>query len=236
MKTTGEKIERYGHLSKIETLRSVTVQKLPGTLVLEAPEPFPGSSSYYSEIPQVLAPLYVYFILDGFSDLELASRATQKVRTLFPWEFDAAFSSIDLNGETYNAIRVRHLNDFDHIPKLQESYQKVGVNFKKSTRTINGKGVITLKKLFHLTKFNDGLFLDRDQVDHGYFSVPWQLPHQEFRALVKRVKYNWDTMKIDVAQGWVYSEDRIENLVRIYNPEINLTVLNEIKKQFEIRL
>lgn len=235
MNTTGKKIERYGHLTKIETLRSVSFQKLSGTMVLEAPEPFPGSTTYYSETPQLATPLYIYFVLDGFADLEMVSRATQKVRTIFPWEFSAAFCAIEIGPENLSAIRVRNLSDFEQVPKLQEAYKKVGINFKKSSRNINGKSLITLKKLFQLTQFDDGLYLDREENDHGYFSVPWQLPHEEFRELVRKVKYNWDVMKIDVAQGWYYSDGKVVNLIRIYNPEITLETLDDIKKQFLIR-
>ncbi len=236
MSTHGTKIERYGHLTKLETLTTVSVQKLSGTLVLEAPEPFPGSSSYYSEAPQFAKPLYVYFVLDGSADLEKVARATQKSRTLFPWEFDAAFCSIQIFNETFNAIRIRHLGDFNQIPKLQETYQKVGIEFKKSSRNYDGKGFITLKKLFYLEKFEDDLYLDIDEKDHGYFTIPEGLSFDEFAELVKRVKYNWDFMKIDVAQAFFYTDDRIEDVLRVYHPEMNLKILDDVKKQFLIRI
>ena len=231
-----ESIERYGHLIKLETLRTVSSQKIPGTLVLEAPEPFPGYLEYYSERPHFSQPLYVYFVLEGQSTLEEVARATQIARTIFPFEFDAAYALVKLKQEVLHTIRVRHLHNFDQVPKLQEIYQRIGLKFQKRTRDINESTLITIKKLFHLKPVGADIYLDKGEPDQGYFSLPFHVRWDDFAELVQKVKFNWNVSKSDFALGFFYTNDRIEDVVRVYNPGISSEYLAEARRQFMNRI
>ena len=234
--TNSERIERYGHLIKYETLTNVSSQKIPGTLVLEAPEPFPGYLEYYSERPHASTPLYVYFVIQGYSSLEEVARATQLAATIFKDRFEAAYAEISFANEKLNAIRVRNLDNFEQVPELQEIYSKIGIKFAKRTREINDRALITIKKLFHLTAIQDDIYLDIGERDQGYFVLPFQINWDDFKKLVQRVKYNWNTAKSDFALGFFYTDNKIEDVVRVYNPELTPEFMVEVKRQFMNRI
>jgi len=231
-----EKIERYGHLNKYEKLTTVTSQKIPGTLVLEAPEPFPGYLEYYSERPHFSTPLYIYFIIQGKSSLEEVVRATQAARSLFKGRFEAAYAEIKFLHDSYDAIRVRNLDNFSQVPVLQEVYSQVGIKFEKQLKEINDTALITIKKLFHLNVVQEGIYLDEGELDQGYFVLPHHFKWNEFRELVKRVNYNWITAKSDFALALFYTSDRIEDVVRVYNPKLTPEFLLEAHQQFMNRI
>jgi hypothetical protein len=204
--------------------------------VLEAPEPFPGYWEYYSERPHFSAPLYVYLVIQKTTTLEEIVRATQIARTVFPETFEAAYAEIKFIGETFHAIRVRKLDSFEGIPQLQEVYSKIGIAFQKRHKEFNEGALIVIKKLFHLKPLTDDLFLDKHELDHGYFVLPLHARWDEFKELVTRVKYNWNTAKSDFALGFFYTNDRIVDVVRVYNPEISLDLLTEARRQFLNRI
>lgn len=233
---TKNRIEKYGHLIKIETLKSVSSQCIPGTLVLEAPEPFPGYKDYYSEHPLPCKPLYIYFVIEGFSSLEQVSRASQVAQGLFPVEFDAAFAVVKINHDEFHTIRIRHLDSFDQVPELQEIYQKAGIKFKKKTTEINGAAIIHLRKLFYLNTISDGVYLDAIELDHGYFTLPFHIDWMGFENLVQKVKFNWNITSSDYALAFFYSNNRIEDIVRLYNPNLTVEYLAEAKRQFLNRI
>lgn len=231
-----EKIERYGHLNKYEKLTNVSSTKIPGTLVLEAPEPFPGYLEYYSERPHHSSPLYVYLVIQGRSSLEEVARATQKARDMFESRFEAAFAEIKFKNETLEAIRVRNLDNFSQIPHLQEVYNKAGIKFERRTREINATALITIKKLFHLKEVQEGIYLDVGELDQGYFKLPTHVKWADFKELVQRVKYNWISAKSDFALGFFYTNDQVVDVVRVFNPELSPELLVEAYQQFMNRL
>lgn len=233
---TRNRIEKYGHLIKIETLKSVSTQCIPGTLVLEAPEPFPGYKDYYSEHPLPCKPLYIYFVIDGNSSLEQVARISQIAQGLFAVEFDAAYAVIKINGEEFHTVRIRHLESFDQVPELQEIFQKAGMKFKKKSADINGTAVIHLRKLFYLNPISDGLYLDSAELDHGYFTLPSHIDWSGFEAAVQKVKFNWNITSSDYALAFFYSNSRIEDIVRVYNPNLTIEYLTEAKRQFLNRI
>lgn len=236
MSLTSQYIERYGHLTKYETLRTLSTTKIPGTLVLEAPEPFPGYLEYYSERPHFSSPLYVYLVVHGRSSLEEVVRATQLARKLYDKPFEAAYTIVRFPNETLEAIRIRKLENFSQIPELQEAFSKSGIVFAKPTKDHNERALLTIKKLFHLNSIGDDMYLDRGEPEQGYFSLPFQVNWDGFRDLVKRVRYNWNTSKSDFALGLFYTNDRIQDVVRVYHPEINIELLSEARRQFLNRI
>ncbi|TAJ09725.1 hypothetical protein DMA11_19755 [Marinilabiliaceae bacterium JC017] len=230
-------IERYGNLLKQEFLVSMDEKIMPNTFVLEAPEPFPGYFNYYSEIPIDSKPLYVYLICDRQYTLEEVTRATQNILKYFPVQFSAAAGTVTIYNDTYNVIRLRHLDAYDQVQEIQACYLDEGISFKKKPgKKISAQAILKLNKFFILEEVEEGVYFDVTEKDHGYFYIPKKLTWKYFEELTKQVKYNWDLSSFDAAIGHFHINFGIQDMIRIYNPEINIEYLLEARKKYLERI
>ncbi len=226
-------LERYGNLLKSEQLVTMDDKIMPNTFVLEAPEPFPGFFYYYSESPVDSKPLYIYLVVDKLYTLEEVTRARVNIQKYFPSRFHADAGTVTIFNKTYHIIRVRHLDTYDHIKDLQACFIDQGFEFKKKpSKKIEGQGLIRIKKFYHLQKIEDGIYLDLVEKDHGYITIPEYCKWSEFQVLTEKVKYNYEGSFFDAALGHFHNNFAIEDMIRIYNPKIDLKMLQEIKKKY----
>lgn len=229
--------ERYGNLLKQETLRTLDDQILPNTFVLEAPEPFPGFYNYYSEHPNESKPLYIYFVVKQLYTLEEITRATQNIRKYFQSDFNAAAGVVNLYNKEFHVIRVRHLSDYQLISELQACYMDEGIEFrKKPAGKPQGPAVIRIKKFFILDEKHPGVFFDVTEKDHGYFTIPKMLSWKYFEDLTKKVKFNWEQSEFDAAIGHYHVNFGIQDIIRIYNPDMQLDFLIDARKMYLDRI
>lgn len=229
-------LQRYGNLLKQESLVTMHDKILPHSFVLEAPEPFPGYFSYYSEIPSDTKPLYIYLVLNKLYTLEEITRATLNIKHGFTANFNAAAGTVNMFNKDYDIIRVRHLDTFDQIKQLQEGYVSEGIELKKKTSEVEGLGIIRLKKFFTLEEIEEGVYFDLDEKDHGYFTIPRKLAWDEFEEITQKVKHNWDFSKFDAAVGHIHQDFGIRDMVRIYNPNIDREYLMGIRQKYLERI
>ena len=226
-------IERYGNLLKAEQLVTMNDKILPNTFVLEAPEPFPGYFGYYGEVPQDSRPLYIYLVIDHLYTLEEVTRARINILKYFPSYFHADAGTVTIFNKSHDIIRVRHLDNYDMIKGLQTAFMDEGVVFKKKpSKNIHSTAIIRLKKFFKLREVEPGLYLDEVEKDHGYISLPRYVKWSEFEELTRRVKNNWSGSMFDSALGHFHNNFEIEDMIRIYNPEINMDLLHKVQKTY----
>ncbi len=225
-------IERYGNLRKHESLVTMENKILPNTFVLEAPEPFPGCYSYYSDVPTDNKPLYLYFVLQRLYTIEETTRATQNIKKYFKSNFSCAAGTIEIYNQTFDVLRIRHLESYDLIKDLQTCYMDEGVEFKTKGRKIEGQGLIRIKKFFMLEDLGDNMYCDLDEKDHGYFIIPKLLKWKEFEELTTRVKNNWNTSTFDAALGHFHRQFELEDMVRIYTPSMSKKLLLELRELY----
>lgn len=231
-------IERYGNLLKQEMLVSMESKILPQTFVLEAPEPFPGFVGYYNDVPVESKPLYVYLVLKQLYTLEEVTRAFQTIHKVFAAKnMDAAAGTVIIQNETFHVLRVRHLDSYDQVADLQRAFAELGFEFaKKPSRSITENGIIRIKKFFVLKEIDDDIFLDMAEHDHGYFVIPHLLKWDEFESITKQVKYNWELATFDAAIGHFHHQFNIVDMIRIYNPNINLEFLKSVRDKYLVRI
>ena len=103
---------------------------------------------------------------------------------------------------------------------------------KKPGKKFDSKAIIRLKKFFKLCEFDDGLYLDEIEKDHGYISLPRYVKWAEFEELTRKVKNNWEGGFFDAALGHFHQNFDIQDMIRIYNPNINVDLLKDIKKVY----
>ena len=226
--------EMYGSLVKKEYLVSlVPDKKIPNTLVFESPEPFPGCMNYYSDTPQESKPLYIYFIVNENLAFDDIVRSAFKVQQKINFTFDAAFASINFLNETYKAIRVRHLDSYHQILPLQEAFANEHIEFISNERkNSSGDALIQIRKLFYLTQLSKGIYVDAIEKSHAYFVVPEKLHWDAFVTLTLQVRNNWDLSMFDAAKGYLYTEGKILDVIRIYNPKIDMAYMEALRLKY----
>ncbi|TLX74044.1 hypothetical protein E9993_13160 [Labilibacter sediminis] len=226
-------IERYGNLLKSEQLVTLEDKIMANTFVLAAQEPFPGFFNYYSESPQESKPLYIYLVVDKLYTLEEITRARQNIKKYYPSYFHADAGTVTLYNKTYHMIRIRHLTSYDQIKELQACFADEGFEFKKKpSKKISAVGIIRLKKFFKLREVEEGLYFDVVEKDHGYITIPRYVKWAEFEELTKKVKYNWEGSFFDAALGHFHHNFEIQDMIRIYNPKIDLELLKKAKAKY----
>jgi hypothetical protein len=223
-----KRFEVFGTLFKTETVFTVDHKNLPGTLVFEALKPFPG---YYDDLPQSAKPVYLYLALQEQYPLVDILRASQIIQANFQSPFDAGMGVLHFYEERYNVLRVRHLNDYGLLARLQQSFEEQGIFFLKKTKKLHDEVVkIRIIKFFSLEEIEKHIFLDTREENHAYLEIPHHLDWDDFERVTNKVKYNWMGSKFDAAKGALYFDGALHEVVRIYSDQLATENLKEIRK------
>lgn len=225
-----KKMEVFVNLTKNDTVLAIDQKILPGSLVFDSLNPFPG---YYHETPMSVKPIYLYMVLDNQYPLEYIIRATQNIEKEYNWDFDAGKSYLTIGSEFLNAIRLRHLPELDMVAKIQEAYIKQGINFLM-TKKMKGKleAKVKIVKFLNLEEIGDGVYMNDDDNTFAYIEIPKYLHQEAFLKVSMDVKYNWDGHEFDAARASFYSHGKLYEVVRIRSDKMNLEYLTKIKKLY----
>lgn len=224
-------IEVFGTITKEESVFTINQKIKPGSLVFEALKPFPG---YYHETPfNNTKPLYMYLVLQEHYPLEEIIRATEKVEKEFDEEFDAGKGFLRIYDHTYYVLRVRHLNNYDQVGRLQDAYEKNGLKFiEKQKKSYENEAQIKVVKFFNMHAIDDGIFIDNKEEYHAYIEIPKYYDWDSFNELTNKVKYNWEESKFDAAAGSFYYDGKMHEVARIYSNKIDLEYLQKLRKLY----
>jgi hypothetical protein len=225
-----KKMEVFSNLVKQETMFPLEDKIIPGSLVFESLNPFPG---YYSEGPDDTPPLYLYLALDKPYRLEELLRATQQVEPSFEENFDAGKSILMIGGDEFPAIRLRHFSDYNSLLPLQEAFTKHGIGFLKRTkRKGQYTALVRIVKILYIKQVEPHTYIDLKEDFHGYIEIPKCLTWDQFEYVTKLVKYNWFGSKFDAAHGSFYYEGRLHEFVRIYSDQMDTDYLQDIRSLY----
>ena len=223
-------IERFGLISKEEKLSKITDAIIPNTGVYEAKEPYPGYYDYYQK---EVKPLYIYLTTKIKYSSEKIIRCTQDIQKHFDCKFSIAWGTIKIYHKKLNVIRILGLDNYGLIKPLQEEYVKHGIELRKtSKKKIQAQSIIKLHKLFQLSKIDNDMYFDVNEQTHAYFYIPKQLTWEQFVAITKKVKYNWNQSMFDAAIGYFYINFKLQNIIRIYNKSMDTKYLQSIKEKY----
>lgn len=225
-----KKIEVFVNLTKADTVVAIDEKVLPGSLVFDSLNPFPG---YYHESPTSSRPIYIYMVLARQYPLEEIIRATQNIEKEYNWNFDAGKGYMTIGSEYLNVIRVRHLPQIDMVAKIQEAYSKQGIHFLMNKK-LKGKLEVNVKivKFLMLEIIGEGIYSYCDDPTFAYIEIPKYLNHQAFLKVSMDVKYNWDGHEFDAASSSFYHDGRLIETVRIRSDKNDLDYLSRIKKLY----
>lgn len=225
--------EVFGSLEKMEQFNVLKENIIPGTLVFESPAPFWG---YYNEFDSPHAdtsPQYIYIaILKTYAVFDVV-RAFQKVRQEFDFDLDAAKGFIRFNDRFFNVIRLRHIDDYSQVVKVQESFEEHGISMLSATGTWSNVSThVSLKKVFCIEEIEKGIYKDACEAKHYYLRIPKTLTFEEFAEVTRKVRNNWLGTRFDAALGYFLKEQEVVEIVRIYSDISDIEVLKEIQSVY----
>lgn len=222
--------EYFGSLEKIEEFSTLTQNIVPGSLVFESLSPFMG---YYNDSVKDNNPLYIYIITNRTYAVFDIVRAFQKVNTELDIKIDAAKAFVTFNDRSYNAIRVRHIENYEHIRNIQEAFIRNGISLlMTSDKQRNVSAHISLKKVFCLSNISESLYLDACEKNHAYLEIDRTLTFDEFATVTQKVRHNWLDSKFDAALGYFMRKEEVVEFVRIYSDKLDEQSLKEIQKLY----
>ena len=225
-----KKMEVFVNLTKVDTVVAIDEKILPGSLVFDSLNPFPG---YYHEGPTESKPIYIYLVLARQYPLEEIIRATQNIENEYKIKFDAGKGYMNIGSEYLNVIRLRHIPQPDMVAKLQEAYQNQGVQFLMHKK-LKGKFEVKVKvvKFLVLEVLGEGICLNSEDPTFAYIDVPKYMNTETFLKVSMDVKYNWDGHEFDAARASFYNEGKLHEAVRIRSDKMDLDYLSKIRKLF----
>lgn len=224
-------IERFGCLEKEEILRCLDNDKLiPNACILESESPFRG---YYERFTYEHKPLYLYLILEGQYSLEKIWRIILKVRKCFNHKFDAVPGFLEIFDNRVQIIRIRNLEQFDHIIELQKLFAEEGLVFHKKMKKVDGDtGIVRLEKSFFLEPIGDMMYMDVFEPHHGYFIIPQHFSWSRFKELTAEVQFDINLLYFDAANAFFYENHGIIDMVRIYREGLDRDKLFAIRNGY----
>lgn len=219
-------IETIGTIKKRETV--VTVEN--NDMVLESLHPFPGYHG--TTIPDQTNPKSIFFILKSKITDEDIIRKTVKVRKRFSSKFDASPGTINVFNQTESCIRIKDLENYALIPELLSLYKEEGISFMKGRNIKPYEGVMRIKKSFMLDEVNDGIYMDRETPEMGYFEIPDKLEWDTFERITMGIKHNNEDNNFDAALGTFYRQSELKDVIRIYDTNVCLGECLFLREQY----
>ena len=219
-------IETIGTIKKRETVVSVKHDDL----VLESLHPFPGYHG--TTIPDQMNPKSIFLIMRTKESDEEVIRKTVRVRENFSSKFDASPGTINVFNQIEPCIRIKDLENYTMIPELISLYKKEGINFMKGRNINPYEGLMRIKKFFILEEVNDGIYMDRETPEMGYFEVPVKLDWDVFENITMGLKHNLEDNNFDAALGTFYRKSGLKDVIRIYDTNICLGECLFLREKF----
>lgn len=209
-------IESIGTIEKKETLVSLSYNDL----VLESLHPFPGYHG--TNVPDKPNPKSIFLILKTKYDDEQIVRATLKIRENYPSTFDASPGTVAVFNHTEPCIRIKGLENYQLIPELVALYKAEGLSFMKGKKIEAYEGLIRIKKYFILDEVNEGIYMDKETPEMGYFEIDGKLEWDLFEKITIEIKQNLEDNNFDAALGTIYRKKGLKDIIRIYDTNVCL--------------
>lgn len=218
-----------GETIKEEKVKSIVHNILPNTLVLENYEPFPG---YYSaHIPVDIKPMSVFVILARKYDNIFLDRILKKIRDEGDHQCDGTTAVIDAGRSRYYAIRIKNLDCFTGLIKIQKKFIENGIELHAS-RNIDRNVLFSVQKTFLLEKLENSVYKNLREESKYYFPLERYLTWKEFKEITLNVKNNISNNLFDAALCYFYTTEGLTDMVRIFDRKDTHERILEIKEHY----
>ncbi len=221
------KIITTGSIIKQEIVKTLDVNILPNTLVMEIMEPFPGYHG--ANLPTDSLPRSVFLATTKLHSDEDVLRITERINKSANTHFIANPAVVNIYSDQIPSIRLWGVEGYDFIPELQEGYKTEGIEFRKK-RNLKDVALLKINKSFHIEEIEEGVYRDVGTPKMYYVQIPyisWNL----FEEITKYLKNNIDNKNFDVAQG-LFFLDKVVDVVRVYGQEVSIDYLKALRDKY----
>ena len=225
--------ELIGKVILQENVDTVDGNKIPKTFVINVPDPY---KSYYSRFTDVEKPISVLFVTKNPNSFEKILRVTQKINEQNNLKLSGAKCEVTINSRKLNAIRVKGINRFTEVEKVQQLYKDSGFEFVKSEKFTNTEAVIRVNRFFEISELEKGIFKSEIEDNVFYVETPRFIEWNEFKRITIEVKNNITDSNYDVAKGIFYINGSITEIIRIVKPKATVDFLKTIQQKYIERL
>lgn len=222
-------LEYVGKIIKQENIDTVDENKIPRTFVINVPNPL---SSYYSRFTDINKPDSIIFVTKTANSFEKILRVTAGINKKHGLNLDGAKCEVKIGSRKLNGIRVKGINRYPEILKIQEYYAAEGYEFAKSEKFKETDSLIRINRFFDIEKLAEGVFKSNVEDDVYYVTVPRYMTWEEFRKITFEIKNNSSDKSYDIAKGIVYIDGGIKEFLRIVKPKYTLEGIQLIRDRY----
>ena len=224
-------IERFCELTKEEPVSTLSADLLlPDTVVYEAVSPFFG---YYDDTPLSERNSILYLMLETCYSVNTVIRAVNNIRKRISYSLTADTGTIVISNQKIHIIRIKDIDKHCRIKHLQKCFIDEGISLTAAFRRVeNVMALISLQKFQSLIQVGDGLYLDNEDPNKGYFEIPEFLSWDEFKDVTREAKFDTSILYFDAAQAVLIEKGRVTDLVRIYREHLAEEKLVAIRDRY----
>lgn len=221
--------ELIGKIIIQEKIDTIDENKLPGTFVINVPDPY---KNYYGRFTEIVKPVSIIFVTKTPNSFEKILRVTKKINEKYNLNLDGAKCEVTMNSRKLDGVRVKGINRFHEIVQIQQYYKDEGYDFAKSEKFKSTEVLIRINRFFNVDEVEPGIFHSHDEDEVYYIEVPRYMTWEEFKKLTQEVKHNIADANYDIAKGIFYVNHGITEILRIVKPKATLELLKTIKKKY----
>ncbi len=224
--------EVTGNVNKEETVEALLDHKLKNTFVLLNDQPYPGYHYHKLEALLVEQNRAIFLVTRSRNTWDSIIRATEKINKILDDPIDATYANITLFNMPHYAIRIMGLKDMSKLETIQRAYQDEGFIFMKNKKMSKPVTVFfKVKRFFEITEVEKGIYKDKDNT--YYFEIDRQVSWEMFRKMTESVKAAIKDNNFDVVNAAFYMKKTLVDVIRVYKPKIDLSLIHEIKAQYQ---
>ena len=131
-----------------------------------------------------------------------------------------------------SCIRIKGFEKLSSLVSLIDEFAKWDIRIDKQNHVQEYSGLIKIFKFFELREIEDGEWIDLKNEKLSYFRLKKFISWEEFERITIKLKNNIENNLFDAAQGVLYIDNSIVDIVRIYSEHIDKARLKKIKELY----
>ena len=221
--------ELIGKIIIQENIDTIDENKLPGTFVINVPDPY---KNYYGRFTEIVKPVSIIFVTKTPNSFEKILRVTKKINEKYNLKLDGAKCEVTMNSRKLDGVRVKGINRFHEIGQIQQYYKDEGYDFAKSEKFKSTEVLIRINRFFNVDEVEKGIYHSHNEDEVYYIEVPRYMSWEEFKKITQEIKHNIPDANYDIAKGIFYVNHGITEILRVVKPKATMELLKTIKKKY----
>mgnify|MGYP003624689149 CR=1 FL=1 len=222
-------IELIGKIIIQENIDTVDQNKILNTFVINVPDPH---RNYYGRFTEVEKPTSIIFITKEANSFEKILRATKKINEKHGLNLDGAKCEVSIKSRKLNGVRIKGINRYPEIEKVQQHYKDAGFEFAKSEKFSDTDALIRINRFFNIDEMEKGVYRSATESDVFYLEIPDFISWEDFRSYTFEIKNNISDKNYDIAKGIFYTNHGIIEMLRIVKPKATIEFLKTIQNKY----